>query len=77
MAAAGCAGPTLDAEDLAYTREVIAPFLGAPDRATVIACLFGDDAAHTLGYRAHGLSARDGLALALHDGLARLHDPRK
>ncbi len=71
MAAAGCSGPTLDAEDLAYTREVVAPFLGATDRATVIACLFGDDAANTLGYRAHGLSPGAGLALALHDGRAR------
>ena len=77
MAAAGCPGPRLDLEDLTYTREVLAPFLGATDRATVIACLFGDDAAHALGYRAHGLSPRAGLALALHDGLARLHDPRK
>jgi len=77
MAAAACSGPTIDAEDQTYTREVIAPFLGATDRATVIACLFGDDAARTLGYRAHGLSSRAGLALALHDGRARLHDPRK
>jgi hypothetical protein len=77
MAVAACSGPTIDAEDLTYTREVIAPFLGATDRATVIACLFGDDAARTLGYRAHGLSSRAGLALALHDGRARLHDPRK
>ena len=58
MAAAAYSGPTIDAEDLAYTREVIAPFLGATDRATVIACLFGDDAAHTFSYRAHGLSFR-------------------
>jgi len=56
MAAAACSGPTIDAEDLTYTHEVIAPFRGATDRATVIACLFGDDAARTLGYRAHGLS---------------------
>ena len=77
MAAAGCTEPRVDAEDLTYTREVLAPFLGATDRATVIACLFGDDAAHALGYRAHGMSSRAGLALALHDGRARLHDPRK
>src|SRR5262249_17766408 len=29
MALAGCSGPTLDAEDLAYTREVLVPFLDA------------------------------------------------
>jgi hypothetical protein len=66
MARAGCAGPSLEAEDLAYTRSVIEPHLGAKDRATAIACLFGDAAAHALGYRPHGLSDRAGLALALH-----------
>ncbi len=73
MAAAGCSGPMLDAEDIAFTRDVLAPSLDATDRATVVACLFGDDAAHRLGYRAHGLSSRAGLALALHDGRARLN----
>ena len=67
MAAAGCGEPTLEPDDLAYTREIITPCLGAMDRPTVMACLFGDEAAHTLGYRPHGLSARAGFALALHD----------
>jgi len=66
MARAGCSGPSLEADDLAYTRSVIGPHLGAKDRATVIACLFGDPAAHALGYPPHGLSDRAGLALALH-----------
>lgn len=66
MAAAGCAGPTLDPEDLAYTSEVIAPLLDAGDQPTLVACLFGDTAARALGYRAQGLSERAGLALALH-----------
>jgi len=77
MAAAGCSGPTLDAEDIAYTRDVLAPSLDATDRATVIACLFGDEAAHRLGYQAHGLSPRAGLALALHDGRARLDEAHR
>lgn len=67
MARAGCTTPRLDDEDLAYTRSVIAPHLGATDRATVMACLFGDTAAKALGYEPHGLSDRAGLALALSD----------
>src|SRR5262245_40002078 len=31
MAAAGCRGPTLDAEDMDYTREVLIPYLDADD----------------------------------------------
>jgi hypothetical protein len=65
MARAGCTTPQLDDDDLAYTRSVIAPQLGATDRATVIACLFGDTAAKALGYPPQGLSERAGLALAL------------
>jgi hypothetical protein len=65
MARAGCTTPQLDDDDLAYTRSVIAPQLGATDRATVIACLFGDPAAKALGYPPQGLSERAGLAMAL------------
>jgi len=69
MARAGCEGPVLEADDLAYTRSVIALHLDATDRATVIACLFGDGGATALGYPPQGLSDRAGLALALHDAL--------
>ena len=65
MARAGCTTPQLDDDDLAYTRSVIRPHLGATDRATVMACLFGDPAAKALGYPPQGLSERAGLALAL------------
>ena len=67
MARAGCTEPVLDGDDLAYTRVAIAPHLDASDRATLVACLFGDAAARALGYPPHGLSERAGLALALHD----------
>ena len=73
MARAGCTTPSLDDDDLGYTRSVITPHLEAHDRATVIACLFGDVAANALGYPPQGLSARAGLALALHD--ARVSEP--
>jgi hypothetical protein len=67
MALAGCSGPTLEAEDTAYTREVLIPHLGAEDTRTCIECLFGDAAARTLGFTPRGLSPWAGLALALHD----------
>jgi hypothetical protein len=71
MARAGCLTPQLDEDDLAYTRSVIKPHLGATDRATVIACMFGDRAAAALGYPPQGLSDRAGLAMALSQ--ARTH----
>jgi len=67
MRAAGCAGPPIDAEDIAYTRDVLAPFLDADDKRTCIECLFGDEAGRTLGFTPRGLSRWAGLALAFHD----------
>ena len=67
MAAAGCSGPTLDAEDIEYTREVLVPYLDADDMRTCIECMFGDAPARTLGFTPCGLSPWAGLALALHD----------
>jgi hypothetical protein len=76
MSMAGCQQPMLDSDDLAYTREVIAPYLSAQDYPTIIACLFGDRAARELGYRSQGLSDYAGLALALHEsngGISRVN----
>jgi len=67
LAAAGCTTPTLDADDVAYTREVLIPYLDADDMRTAIECLFGDAAGATLGFTPRGLSPWAGLALALHD----------
>ena len=67
IARAGWEDPQLDADDLEYTRGVVTPYLEASDRATVMACLFGDAAARELGYPHRGISARAGLALALDD----------
>ena len=55
----------LDAGDLAYTAEVIAPYLDATDLPTQMVCLFGDEAARSLGYAPLGLSKRAGLAVSL------------
>jgi hypothetical protein len=73
MARAGCTEPVLDADDLAYTREVLAPYLDADDMRTAIECLFGDAAGRTLGFTPRGLSPWAGLALALHDARLHLH----
>jgi len=70
MVRAGCSGPVLDADDIAYTREVLIPYLDADDMRTAIECLFGDAAARTLGFTPRGLSPWAGLALALHDAKA-------
>src|SRR5262245_46494773 len=72
MALAGCSGPTLDAEEIATTREVLAPFLDTDDMRTCMERLFGDAAARTLGFTPTGLSPWAGLALALHDARAKL-----
>jgi hypothetical protein len=72
MAMAGCTGPVLDAEDIAYTREVLIAYLDADDMGTAIACLFGDAAARTLGFTPRGLSPWAGLAVALHDARPNL-----
>jgi len=67
MVKAGCTGPVLDEDDIAYTREVLAPFLDATDKRTVMECLFGDAAGQTLGFSPRGLSPWAGMALALFD----------
>ena len=70
-AAAGCRGPALAADDLAYTREAIAGHLDATDQPTIIACLFGDEIASGLGYPQLGFSRHAGFALALADQPSR------
>jgi hypothetical protein len=72
MAMADCAGPTLDTEDIEYTREVLVPYLDVADKRTVMECLFGDPAGTTLGFTPRGLTHWAGLALALHDGRTAL-----
>jgi hypothetical protein len=65
---AGAPERTLPAEDLAYTKEAIAAYLDADGRPTVMACLYGDDAARAVGYEPLGFSPWAGFALAGVDG---------
>jgi hypothetical protein len=67
LARAGFTTPVLEADDLDYTREVLEPHLNAADMPTCIACLFGDAAGQTLGFKPLGLGPWAGVALALHD----------
>jgi hypothetical protein len=70
LSRAGCAGPSLDDDEIDYTRDVLDPLLGAGDMRTAVECLFGDVAAESLGFTQRGLSPSAGLALALHDARA-------
>ncbi len=58
--------PELAADELAYSREVIAPHLQKSDFPTCFAALYGDEAARAAGYEALGLTANAGFELALH-----------
>lgn len=69
MQAAGCTLPALDPTELAHTRAVLTPLLGATDMRTCIECLFGDAAGETLGFTPRGLRHWAGLALALQETL--------
>lgn len=72
MARSSCTQPTLDPDDIEYTRHVIAPHLDSDLDCTAIECLFGDAAAKTLGFTPRGLSPWAGLALAREDARRRL-----
>lgn len=62
---AGATQPALDPEDLEYTCEVIRPYRSSTDYPTIFACLYGDEAARSVGYPPLGLSPRAGYAVAL------------
>jgi len=46
---------------------VIQPYLDTTDYPTLFACLYGDEAAKSVGYPPLGLSERAGFALALEE----------
>lgn len=68
---AGVREPALDADDLAYSREVIGRHLDSSDPPDVFACLYGDAAARSAGYTPLGLSHRAGYAVALDEARER------
>lgn len=68
---AGRAPAALDAEELAYSREVIAPFRDGTGWPVHFPCLYGDVGAESMGYQALGLAPWAGFAVAHDDALAR------
>ncbi len=64
---AGVVQPTLPADEVAYTREIITPLLDTTDYPLQFAALWGDEAAAMFGYQALGLSPYAGIALAIHE----------
>lgn len=57
----------LDAEDIAYSREVLQPYLDSTHHGECMAALYGDEAARQVGYSPLGLSPFAGLEVALAD----------
>ena len=57
----------LAADDLAYSRAVLQPYLDSDHYPTCMAAIFGDEAARTLGYPPLVLSAYAGIGVALAD----------
>lgn len=62
---AGLPGPTLSPDELAYSREVIAPLRDTTDQPSAFAAWWGDEIAASVGYPPLGLSRGAGYALAL------------
>ncbi len=61
----GAREPGLEAGDLAFTQQVLAPLRSATDAPTMVAAFYGDVAARSVGHTPLGLSAWAGLALAI------------
>ena len=72
MAMAACSQPPMEEEELAYTHDVIAPYLEARDQPTLMSCLYGDEVSVSLGYSPLGLSHRAGIWMALEDARVEL-----
>ena len=61
---------SMPADDLDYSRHVLAPYRAATETAILMPALFGDEAAREFGYAPLGLSPRAGLEVALAEALA-------
>lgn len=63
------ARPKLAGDELAYTADAIAPLRDSTDFAIQFACLFGDEAARSVGYTPQGIAPYAGFELALAEAL--------
>ncbi len=64
---------TLEPELLDYSKEVITPHLASAHKPICVACLYGDEAAASVGYSVLGLPEKAGFALAFY--WAKEHEP--
>ncbi len=74
---AGIAPPVLDTDELEYSQEVIAPHRATTAYPTIVAALYGDAAAASVGYPTLGLSPRAGFAVALAQAHASPQQPEE
>jgi hypothetical protein len=61
--------PRLDADDLAYSREILQPYLDSTSYPVIMAAMYGDNAARSLGYEPLGLSDYAGFAVGLMEAI--------
>jgi len=66
---------TFAPDEMEYSRHVLAPHREAADMPSMMAALFGDEAAHAFGYPPLGLSPRAGLEVALAEALTEIQTP--
>ena len=57
--------PWLEVDDLRYSSSVLQPYLESTKTPDIFACLYGDEAAVSVGYPALGLPVRAGFAVGL------------
>ncbi len=62
--------PLLEADDLAYSQEILIPYLDNDHFPTIIACLLGDFAATAMGYPPIGLSPNAGIDVGIMEAWA-------
>ena len=61
--------PEFSAEELDYSRAVLAPHLDSDHQPTVLAAMYGDEGARAWGYAPLGLSSYAGFQVGLADAL--------
>jgi hypothetical protein len=72
---AGVRAPDWSTDDLAAIRTAIEPYLQRTETPVTFACLYGDDAAHEVGYPPLGLPANAGFDLAIVEAQAQARTP--
>jgi hypothetical protein len=73
---AGVQEPVLDIDEMAHARVVMRPHLDSTHFPTAFACLYGDEAARSVGYPPLGLSAR-AVRCGVRGSTSRRRQPRQ